>query len=242
MATTPEPASPQTPLAPAELAEGEMELLGLLQGSSNYTFLAKLGSDERLVVYKPRRGETPLWDFPTGTLCQREAAAYVICSAAGWGYVPPTILRDGPHGPGMVQQFIDHDPTFNAFNLAPDYVAELKEIALLDLIINNADRKAGHVLRDPGGRLWAIDHGVCFHVEPKLRTVLWDFIEEPVPDESLRGIENLREAISGELAGVLSELLFPEEVVTLHQRAEVILRDRVFPAPGPGRPYPWPPI
>lgn len=219
-----------------------MELLGLLPGSSNYTFLGTLGDDGILVVYKPRRGENPLWDFPSGSLCQREAAAYLVCSAAGWAYVPPTILREGPHGPGMVQQFIDHDPAFNAFNLAPDYENELKQIALLDLIINNADRKAGHVLKDGSGRLWAIDHGVCFHAEAKLRTVLWDFIGEPVGEESLQSIESLCRAISGELAAELSELLLPEEIEMVLRRAEGILRDRVFPEPGPGRPYPWPPI
>lgn len=219
-----------------------MELLGLLSGSSNYTFLAELGEEATLVVYKPRRGETPLWDFPTGTLCQREVAAYVVCAAAGWDYVPPTILRDGPHGIGMVQQFIDHDPKFHAFNLAAEYEAELKEIALLDLVINNADRKGGHVLRDNSGRLWAIDHGVCFHVEPKLRTVLWDFVGEPVPDTALKGIEALCAAVRGDAAKTLEDLLFPEEIEVLMQRADAILRTKVFPEPGPGRPYPWPPI
>lgn len=217
-------------------------MLGLLPGSSNYTFLGTLGVDGILVVYKPRRGENPLWDFPSGSLCQREAAAYRVCCGAGWAYVPPTILRDGPHGPGMVQQFIDHDPAFNAFNLAPDYQTELKQIALLDLVINNADRKAGHVLKDGSGRLWAIDHGVCFHTEAKLRTVLWDFIGEPIGDESLQSIESLCEAVSGELAAPLSELLLPEEIEMMRRRAEGILQDRVFPEPGPGRPYPWPPI
>jgi hypothetical protein len=219
-----------------------MELLGLLPGSSNYTFLAELGEKGTLVVYKPRRGETPLWDFPTGTLCQREAAAYVVCAAAGWDYVPPTILRDGPHGIGMVQQFIDHDPKFHAFNLSAEYEAELKEIALLDLVINNADRKGGHVLRDHGGRLWAIDHGVCFHVEPKLRTVLWDFVGEPVPDPALKAIESLCAGVRGDAATALGDLLFPEEVEVLLMRAEAILRNKVYPEPAPGRPYPWPPI
>jgi uncharacterized repeat protein (TIGR03843 family) len=240
MDTTPEPSS--RVLAPADLAVGEMELLGLLPGSSNYTFLAELGESATLVVYKPRRGETPLWDFPAGTLCQREAAAYIVCAAAGWDYVPPTILRDGPHGIGMVQQFIDHDPRFHAFNLAGDYEAELKEIALLDLVMNNADRKGGHVLRDNGGRLWAIDHGVCFHVEPKLRTVLWDFVGQPVPEAALEAVESLRTAVAGDAAAALEELLLPEEIAVLQMRAEAILKAGAFPEPGPGRPYPWPPI
>jgi uncharacterized repeat protein (TIGR03843 family) len=240
MDTTPEPAS--SVLLPEDLAEGELDLLGLLAGASNYTFLARLGDEGPLVVYKPRRGESPLWDFPPGTLCAREAAAYVVCSALGWSYVPPTILRDGPHGIGMVQQYIEHDPKYHAFNLTPEHDAELKEIALFDLIVNNADRKGGHVLRDAGGQLWAIDHGVCFHVEPKLRTVLWDYVGEPISGDALQAIENLRDEVRGSAGERLEELLFPEEIETLLGRAESLLANKVFPEPGPGRPYPWPPI
>ncbi len=239
MDTTPEPASPTVA---AELASGELDLLGLLPGSSNYTFLARLGDAGTPVVYKPRRGESPLWDFPQGTLCQREAAAFVVCSALGWSYVPPTILRDGPHGVGMVQQYIEHDPRFHALNLTPEHDEELKQIAVFDLIVNNADRKGGHILRDASDRLWAIDHGVCFHVEPKLRTVLWDYIGEPVPMDSLAAVEALCDALENEVSSRIGELLPPEEVESLKRRAETILKSPVFPEPGPGRPYPWPPI
>lgn len=242
MDTTPEPASSSLALTPADLAEGDLDLLGLLPGSSNYTFLARLGDAGTLVVYKPRRGESPLWDFPSGTLCQRETAAYLVCTAAGWSYVPPTVLRDGPHGIGMVQQFIEHDPKYHALNLMPEHDTELKEIALFDLVINNADRKGGHVLRDADRRLWAIDHGVCFHVEPKLRTVLWDYIGDPIPLDALGAIKLLRKTVEGDLAGRLGELLFPEEIESMMFRADKLLSDKVFPEPGPGRPYPWPPI
>ncbi|CAN5895226.1 SCO1664 family protein [soil metagenome] len=240
MDTTPEPASP-TSLS-ADLATGDLELLGLLPGSSNYTFLARLGDTGTLVVYKPRRGESPLWDFPQGTLCQREAAAWVVCSALGWCYVPPTILRDGPHGTGMVQQYIEHDPKFHAFNLTPQYDDELKQIAIFDLIVNNADRKGGHLLATDAGHVWGVDHGICFAVEPKLRTVLWDFIGDPVPEDAVAAVETLCRALEGEIATQIEGLLLPEEVEVLQRRAATILKSPVFPEPGPGRPYPWPPI
>ncbi|MEX0789680.1 MAG: SCO1664 family protein [Actinomycetota bacterium] len=239
MDTTPAPASPTDG---ADLAAGELDLLGLLPGSSNYTFLARLGDSGNLVVYKPRRGESPLWDFPQGTLCQREAAAFVVCTALGWSYVPATILRDGPHGTGMVQQYIEHDPKFHAFNLTPEHDEELKQIAVFDLIVNNADRKGGHVLREASGPLRAIDHGVCFHAEPKLRTVLWDYIGDPVPEDTIAAVEALCGAVEGEIAAQIGELLLPEEIDALLRRAQAILKAPVFPEPGPGRPYPWPPI
>ena len=230
-------------MVPPGLAEAELEILGLLPASSNYTFLSRLNDDEgTLVVYKPRKGETPLWDFPTGTLCQRETAAYLVSEAAGWGHVPPTVLREGPLGPGMVQQFVEHDPAHHAFNLAPEHEAALKQIALFDLVVNNADRKAGHVLRDGEGRLWAVDHGLCFHEEPKLRTVLWDYVGDPIPPDGLEAVGRLCAGLSGELGSRLKELLLPEEIATLGVRAELVLGSKVFPPPGPGRAYPWPPI
>lgn len=230
-------------MIPAGLAAGELEILGLLPASSNYTFLARIeGREDALAVYKPRRGETPLWDFPTGTLCQREAAAYLVGSAAGWGFVPPTVLRDGPLGPGAVQQFIEHDPACHALNLAAEHEAELKQIAVFDLVVNNADRKGGHVLRALDGKLWAVDHGLCFHAEPKLRTVLWDYVGEPIPDDALLAVERLCGRLAAELAAELAVLLSPEEIAGMERRAEKVMREGTFPAPGPGRPYPWPPI
>ncbi|HEX2054586.1 MAG TPA: SCO1664 family protein [Actinomycetota bacterium] len=243
MGTTPEPASSGSALAPADLTGGNLEILGLLPASSNYTFLARLESNGRtLVVYKPRRGETPLWDFPSGSLCLREVAAYRVSVAAGWLHVPSTVLRDGPFGIGMVQQFIEHDPAFHAFNLAPAHEAELKRIAVFDLVANNADRKAGHVLKGNDGRLWAVDHGLCFHAEPKLRTVLWDWVGDAIPEDSLAAVERLRQSVRSEHQAGLAELLEPEEIELLLHRAEQVLDMQVFPAPGPGRPYPWPPI
>jgi hypothetical protein len=225
------------------LANGELEVLGLLAGSSNYTFLARLGDGpEALVVYKPRRGEVPLWDFQSGTLCNREVAAHLVCCSAGWGLVPPTVLREGPLGTGAVQQFIEHDPSVTAFDLAGDHRRELMQIALFDVIVNNADRKAGHVLIDAQGSIWGIDHGLCFHEQPKLRTVLWDFVGEKIPEEDLLAAEGLIRALQADLGVALSGLLDPIELEALCNRARGVVENEVFPRPGPGRPYPWPPI
>ncbi|MEO7804154.1 MAG: SCO1664 family protein [Actinomycetota bacterium] len=214
------------------LLDGEIEIIGLLSGASNYTLLGRIG--EQMVVYKPRRGESPLWDFATGTLFQREAAAYLVCEMLGWDFVPVTVCRDGPLGPGSVQRFIDHDPSVTAFDLVESHTPELMRIALFDLVVNNADRKAGHVLLSDG-RLFAVDHGLCFHEESKLRTVLWDFIGMPIPADDLRSIQGL----TGEsFSGLLSE----REIRALQSRVETITDVGVFPPPGPGRPYPWPPV
>lgn len=218
-----------------------------MPGASNYTFLARLGGPEgRLVIYKPRRGEAPLWDFPTGTLCQREVAAYLVSAAAGFGIVPPTVLRDGPAGPGSVQEFVEHDFGCTAFDLYDDHAAELRRIALFDLVVNNADRKAGHVFPDAEGHVWAIDHGICFHADPKLRTVLWDFADQPLSGEERACLQRLRTALSGDLGVALTELLDPEELTALRRRLKIVLKAGAFPAPGPawgpGRAFPWPPI
>jgi uncharacterized repeat protein (TIGR03843 family) len=223
--------------------KGELEILGLMPAASNYTFLARVKGDaETLVVYKPRRGETPLWDFEQGTLCQREVAAHLVAQAAGWGFVPSTVLADGPLGPGSVQLFIDHDPSVTAFKLAGKCERELRQIAVFDLIANNADRKAGHVFIDASGAVWGVDHGLCFHPEPKLRTVLWDYVGNPIPEEDLEAVENLRHAVEDRKIPRLEELLFPEEIKALKVRAEWVLEQRAFPPPGRGRAYPWPPI
>jgi uncharacterized repeat protein (TIGR03843 family) len=241
-----------------------MELLGLMPGASNYTFLARLlgpepggtqpgdlgpgGTEadatesERLVVYKPRRGEAPLWDFPPGTLCQRETAAFEISRAGDFGFVPPTVLRDGPLGMGSVQAFVHHDFDCTAFDLFESHTDDLRRIALFDLVVNNADRKAGHVFPDPDGKVWAIDHGICFHVDPKLRTVLWDFAGEPIAEADRACLRSLAAALEGDLATVLGELLEPAEVETLHRRLTAALAAEAFPAPGPGRSFPWPPV
>lgn len=234
--------------ASADLDRGEIEVLGLLPAASNYTLLARLSvrgagaEDAPLVVYKPRRGEAPLWDFPPGTLCRREVAAYLVSEAAGWGFVPPTTFRNGPLGVGAVQLFIDHDWEVTAFELLDERPHDLKRIAAYDLVVNNADRKAGHVFLDEAGRMWAVDHGICFHAHPKLRTVLWDFVGEPIPEEDLASLRRLQGALAGDLRSRLGELLAPEEVEALEIRVDTNLVRATFPPPGPGRSYPWPPV
>ncbi|MGH2690570.1 MAG: SCO1664 family protein [Actinomycetota bacterium] len=232
------------PFEPAELESGDLELLGLLPAASNYTFLARLHTEGEpaFVVYKPRRGEAPLWDFPSGTLCQREVAAYLVCRAAGWGFVPPTVLRDGPHGPGAVQAFIPHDFTTTAFDLLAERPEVVQGIVLFDIAVNNADRKAGHVFTDEEGAVWAVDHGICFHEEPKLRTVLWDFTGRPIPPAERAPLELLCRALEGDLAAELEPLLTPAELHALRRRTEAIAGAACFPEPGQGRPYPWPPV
>jgi Phosphatidylinositol 3- and 4-kinase len=246
------PSSPEGTPAPG-LLDGDMELLGLMPGASNYTFLARLldekvdgragdAGPDRLVVYKPRRGEAPLWDFPSGTLCQRETAAFEVARAGGFGFVPPTVLRDGPVGIGSVQAFVNHDFGCTAFDLFESHTDDLRRIALFDLVVNNADRKAGHVFPDPEGNVWAIDHGICFHVEPKLRTVLWDFAGEPIAEADRACLRRLDAALAGELAPVLAGLLDPAEVQILRRRVAAVLAAGAFPPPGPGRSFPWPPV
>jgi len=233
------------------LAAGQIEILGMLPGASNYTLLGRLipgGRDPNdvpdapMVVYKPRRGEAPLWDFPPGTLCQREVAAYILARAAGWDFIPPTVLRDGPLGPGAVQAFIEHDPSITAFDLLPGREKELRQIALFDIIANNADRKAGHVLMGDSGKIWGLDHGLCLNEEPKLRTVLWDFVGEPIPKVDLKSVAELCELIEGPLGAKLRPYLIDKEIHALQARVAEVLKDPVFPSPGTARPYPWPPV
>ncbi len=228
------------------MATGDLEILGLLPRSSNYTFLARAGAGEDavLVVYKPRRGEIPLWDFPEGTLCRREVAAYVVARALGWPNVPPTILRDGPEGIGSVQRFMAFDPEAHYFTLEPERNDDFRRIALFDVVINNADRKGGHCLLGEDGTIWVIDHGVCFSEEPdKLRTVIWEHIGEPIAPALLGDLGRFRDELEGgEVAAELGALLDPEEITAMRDRAAGILADGRFPEPGPGRPYPWPPV
>ncbi|HLF70397.1 MAG TPA: SCO1664 family protein [Actinomycetota bacterium] len=223
-----------------DLLTPELEILGRLPYSSNYTFLATLkGSDER-VVYKPRDGESPLWDFPPGSLCQREVAAYLVAEELGWGLVPPTVLRDGPLGIGAVQSFIEHDPSITAFSLGPRHIPELRRVALLDVVINNADRKGGHVILDVDDRVWSVDHGICFHEEPKLRTVIWVFAGEQVTEEEMHDLQGLEGSLGA--IGGLAELLSPSELRALEGRLGGLIESGVFPQPGPGRSTPWPPV
>jgi uncharacterized repeat protein (TIGR03843 family) len=231
---------------PRALADGEMQILGLLPGASNATLLARCvaGADEVLAVYKPRRGEAPLWDFPDGTLHRREVAAYVTASALGWPNVPPTVLRDGPAGPGSAQLFVDADASAHYFTLEAEHADTFRRVALFDLVVNNADRKAGHCLLDGDGVVWVIDHGVCFSDEPKLRTVIWDYVGEPFPADALVDLRRLGADLleHGAVRRSLDGLLAPGEVDAMRRRIDAVVRLGVFPDPGPGRPFPWPPI
>jgi uncharacterized repeat protein (TIGR03843 family) len=232
----------------ALLAGGELDVQGMLPWSSNYTLLATVRNNgtHGLAVYKPRRGERPLWDFPRGTLCQREVAAYVLSEAIGWSLVPPTILRDGPYGIGSVQLFIDADQEAHLFTMQKEgsYAAAIERLAAFDVLANNADRKSGHCLKGADGRLWAIDHGICFHTEPKLRTVLWDFAGQPISADILADLRALRERMrAGDpVTEMLDSLLAADEVKALRRRLERLIERGKHPEPGRGYNVPWPPV
>jgi Phosphatidylinositol 3- and 4-kinase len=231
----------------AVLRHGRMRMLGFLPHASNYTFLAELseGDGPVLAVYKPRQGEAPLWDFPDGTLCRREVAAYLVAEELGWPRVPPTVLRDGPHGEGAVQLFVSADPTANYFTLQEDprFREDFLRIAAFDVVAGNGDRKAGHCLLDADGELWSVDHGLCFNVSPVLRTVIWEFAGRPVPAELLEDVARLREELrDGPLRRELVGLLDPQEVDAAAERAASLVRAGRYPEPGPGRSVPWPPV
>lgn len=250
------------------LQDGTVEIEGLLPWSSNYAFLVRACVDTLAIgaVYKPERGERPLWDFPQGTLCLREMAAFVVSEALGWGIVPPTALRDAQHGLGTIQLYIDHNPSRHYFTIEGDaaFGPQLQKIALFDIAINNADRKAGHVLIEQiggedgdssagdgdddvvtAGRLWGIDHGICFHTDPKLRTVIWEFAGAPIPAPLKADLEAFRARLDDdgdELSGVLSQLLSAAEIEALRRRVSRLISRPTFPQPGAGRHYPWPPV
>jgi hypothetical protein len=233
------------PRVPAALATGELEILGLLPNSSNYTFLAraKTADEELLAVYKPRRGETPLWDFARGTLCQREVAAYRLAVALGWPNIPATLMREGPEGEGSVQLFIEFDPEQHYFTMEGTRDDDFRRVALFDLVVNNADRKGGHCLLASDDTIWVVDHGVCFHEEPKLRTVIWTFVGEAIQDTLLADLRRLRDDLAGgRLHDELTALLSSDERAALDERLDQLIADARFPEPGPGRPYPWPPV
>jgi hypothetical protein len=232
------------------LANGEIVQQGLLPWGSNYTFLISVsqGDLQTAAIYKPREGERPLWDFPEGTLCQREVAAFVVSQALDWFVVPPTILRNGPHGVGMVQFYIQCDPNEHYFTLKEDerFTEQFKRIALFDLLINNADRKSGHCLRDADDHIWAIDHGVAFSVEPKLRTVIWDFAGDDVPIELRDDLRQFRARLDrpgDATAKALAALLDKREINALKRRTDQLIQSGCYPRPLPGyRQIPWPPV
>jgi uncharacterized repeat protein (TIGR03843 family) len=213
--------------------------------ASNYTFLAEVrrGRDRAIAVYKPRDGEAPLHDFPIGTLWLREVAAYEVARVLGWPAVPPTVPRQGPHGPGSVQLFVEADPDEHFFTLRERGLEPFLPIAAFDVVVNNADRKAGHCLLAPDGVVWVIDHGVCFSTDPKLRTVIWDFAGAPVPEPLLVDLGRAAEALRrGDLRTAMLRLLSLEEVDATAARAERLVHAGRFPLPGSARPYPWPPV
>ena len=228
------------------LAHGEMELEGQFVPGSNYTFLVVVrhqGAEVR-AVYKPSKGEQPLWDFPESTLALREVAAWQVSRALGWDCVPLTVLRaDGPFGPGSLQRFIDYNPQYHYFTFKPADRERLRPVAVFDLLINNADRKGSHVLIEKRTRrLWLIDHGLCFHAEDKLRTVIWDFAGQPFAAADVQALTRLRDGLAG-LRTHLAGLLAPDEVQALEARLAALLADPVYPHPPQDRrAFPYPPV
>lgn len=220
------------------LATADITVEGRLPWSSNLTFLVAVDGGRLRAVYKPLRGEQPLWDFPGG-LYRREVAAYALSEALGWGLVPPTVARhDGPFGEGSLQLFVEADYGQHYFTLLEEerFDAALRTLCTFDVVANNADRKGGHVLRGADDRLWAIDHGLCFHPSPKLRTVIWDFAGDAVPDPLLADLVALAADVPDEVA----RLLTAGELERMVERIEDLARTGTFPCPEGERPYPWP--
>ena len=229
------------------LVVGKMELQGLMPWSSNYTFLVSLEKDETtlLGIYKPGDGERPLWDFPDRTLSYREFASYLVSQVLGWPSIPLTVMRNGPHGLGSVQLFIDAEYEAHYFNLRdiPAFTEDFRQMALFDYIVNNADRKGGHCLKGKDGRIWAIDHGLTFHVEPKLRTVIWEFCDETIPDSLLKSLTHLQNLMDqSELCQVLADLISAREIEAFKKRVDRLVSSRQFPRSRSGRNVPYPPI
>lgn len=230
------------------LVNGEItELQGVMLWGSNYSTLVQIHDSDlaTTAVYKPQQGERPLWDFPNGTLCFREVAAYVVSQALDWQIVPPTVLREGPHGLGSLQLFIEHLPDINYFNLDDRFVGQLQRFVIFDYLANNADRKGGHVLLSPTGKLWGIDHGLTFHILPKMRTVIWEFTGQPIEKALLTDIEALCTKITTTTSSTrqqLNRLLSEIEIAALLQRIQQVLKQKTYPEPGPGPNHPWPPV
>ncbi|HEX8780361.1 MAG TPA: SCO1664 family protein [Nocardioides sp.] len=254
-------------MTPEAVLEGDLTLHGRVMPASNATFVGEI--DGERVVYKPVAGERPLWDFPDGTLAAREVASYAVSEALGWDLVPPTWLRDGPHGTGMVQLWREPDETQapvdivpegqvpdgylhvfdgldahdNVVSLVHEDTLALRRMAVFDVVVNNADRKGGHVLAMRDGHRHGVDHGLTFHVDPKLRTVLWGWLGQELSDEERSALEALVGALDGDLGARLAERLTDAEVRATATRAAVLLEDGTFPAPrGEWPAIPWPPF
>jgi uncharacterized repeat protein (TIGR03843 family) len=260
---------PRDPAVPDLIRCGRIDITGRLVDASNATLFGTVALDglEAQCVYKPVRGERPLWDFPDGTLAGREVGAYLVSEAAGFHVVPPTVLRDGPFGPGMVQVWVDTDDERECVDVrSPKDVPkgwlgvlrargdrgepavlvhadlpELRRMAAFDAVVNNADRKGGHVLAGVDGRLYGVDHGLTLHVEHKLRTVLWGWSGQPLPPDVVEALEKLAAELDGSFADVLGEHVTRREVRTLARRVRALLDEPVFPSPnGYGPAIPWP--
>jgi len=230
------------------LQNGKLQLEGEFLWGSNSTFYVSvsLNDDVWKAVYKPLRGERPLWDFPPHTLAKREVAAYLVSQALGWELVPPTVFRkNGPFGAGSVQLYIDHDPEYHFFTFTPQDRQRLRPVVTFDLVVNNADRKGSHVVVDRQGHIWCIDHGICFHEQEKLRTVLWDFAGEAIPMDLVEDLVRLDQELQTEVTWVkeLRSYLTNAEITAMQRRIYALVQNPVFPAPPEDRrPYPWPPI
>lgn len=223
------------------ITEGELVVEGRFVDASNATLfaIAKLGNDEVKVIYKPIAGERPLWDFPDGNLAQRERAAYVISEALGLHIVPFTILRDGPFGAGSVQEWIEMDEEFDVVAFASAQTPQLRKMVLLDAIINNTDRKYGHILVDAAGSIYGCDHGVTFHADPKLRTVLWQWAGEELSVDEIAVLN--QSLVMAET--ILGELITVDEITALKERASQMIDSGTFPYPSDEWPaIPWPPF
>ena len=225
------------------LKEGDLVVTGRLIDASNATLLAEstFGDQSIRCIYKPIAGERPLWDFPDGNLAQREFAAYLISEYLQMHIVPLTILRDGPFGQGMVQEWIDIDVEVDLAEFFSQDDPQLRKMALFDAVINNTDRKIGHLLPHPEGKLYGCDHGVTFHHEYKLRTVLWQWAGSDLSKEELNSLESLQGILETDESAILQSLITPVEVVALQSRIQELIKMRCFPLPSTEWPaIPWP--
>ncbi len=225
------------------LSCGEIEPLGRITWGSNFTILVKINTSppaqqEIFGIYKPVKGERPLWDFPSG-LAKRERCAYLVSEQLGWNLIPPTVLREGPAGEGSLQFFINAEKDF--FDLVPDekplYSEQLEKLCALDVVMNSTDRKSGHILIDEDGKIWGIDNALSFHSDFKLRTVLWDFAGEKIPSSI---IQDLKDFLDAGPDGELNEHLSPAEIEAVIQRAGWVTQNACFPRDEGRYSYPYP--
>jgi hypothetical protein len=229
------------------LKGGRLEVEGRLLGASNATLYCSVSIDglTAACVYKPVAGERPLWDFPDGTLAGREVAAYAVSEAMGWRIVPPTVYRDGPYGPGMCQLWVEPADDVDIIELSRSTDAAVRRMAVFDAVVNNADRKIGHLLPTTAGHVYGCDHGVCFSVDYKLRTVLWQWRGDSLPPEAEEALQALHDGLNdgGPVATELATRISSDEVDATRRRVELLLKHRVHPYPPEDWPaVPWPPL